>query len=500
MRPAFSEATAVSSPIVPETMMNGMSRPVFGEHAQRIGRRECRHAVVGHHDVPGVGSRGRRSSLRPCRRGARLLRSRLFDSSWSRSSASAAESSTIRTRIVLAMAVKYRHRTDYRCSLPSRYRPCSDARGAQNCVRCSTAGARHRPIHERCASVGRVSRAGHEGSRRIGSSLRWRLPLLIAGLIARGGRDVSRRRVPGGAGRSSARRIGACGGGRESGRRPLRPVFAAATLAIPPAGIRSGSSFDFSTSRPTRRARRHAIGLGHVSEHRSASHRRVERHGRAAADVRHARRRPTRCSPGGARPICKRNRPAPQGRRGAFTVKRPSKSSRAPPRPTIDRRTRLAVGSSCGGPRRRHRLPTCSTGSSARMRGLPSAIAAEMCGRISRVDRATANQSRAARAPPRRSPPTACVTSAHWLPSAERLEHLGRLLRMPSVLAPARAFLQRMLLIAVAFLVYSRRRLSRFVSARITSPLSTLTAASEAIAAGEYSRRVPVNRGTKSAG
>ena len=62
-----------------------------------------------------------------------------------------------------------------------------------------------------------------------------------------------------------------------------------------------------------------------------------------------------------------------------------------------------------------------------------------------------------------------------------------------SVLAPARAFLQRMLLIAVAFLVLSTTIVA-FVSARITSPLYTLTAASEAIAAGEYLRRVPVNR------
>ncbi len=63
-----------------------------------------------------------------------------------------------------------------------------------------------------------------------------------------------------------------------------------------------------------------------------------------------------------------------------------------------------------------------------------------------------------------------------------------------SVLAPARAFLQRMLLIAVAFLVFSATVVA-FVSARITRPLSQLTAASEAIAGGEYSRRVPVNRG-----
>jgi signal transduction histidine kinase len=63
-----------------------------------------------------------------------------------------------------------------------------------------------------------------------------------------------------------------------------------------------------------------------------------------------------------------------------------------------------------------------------------------------------------------------------------------------SVLAPARAFLQRMLLIAVAFLAFSTAVVA-FVTARITSPLSELTAASEAIAGGEYSRRVPVNRG-----
>jgi PAS domain S-box-containing protein len=63
-----------------------------------------------------------------------------------------------------------------------------------------------------------------------------------------------------------------------------------------------------------------------------------------------------------------------------------------------------------------------------------------------------------------------------------------------SVLEPARAFLQRMLFMAVAFLVFSTAVVA-FVSARITLPLAQLTAASEAIAGGEYSRRVPVNRG-----
>jgi PAS domain S-box-containing protein len=63
-----------------------------------------------------------------------------------------------------------------------------------------------------------------------------------------------------------------------------------------------------------------------------------------------------------------------------------------------------------------------------------------------------------------------------------------------AVLAPARAFFQRMLLVALAFLVFSTAAAGVF-SARITSPLQSLTRASEAVAAGEYSRRMPVNRG-----
>jgi signal transduction histidine kinase len=62
-----------------------------------------------------------------------------------------------------------------------------------------------------------------------------------------------------------------------------------------------------------------------------------------------------------------------------------------------------------------------------------------------------------------------------------------------AVLEPAHAFLRRMLLVAIMFLVFATG-LVALVSLRITSPLHTLTSASEAIASGEYSRRVPVNR------
>jgi PAS domain S-box-containing protein len=61
------------------------------------------------------------------------------------------------------------------------------------------------------------------------------------------------------------------------------------------------------------------------------------------------------------------------------------------------------------------------------------------------------------------------------------------------VLAPAHSFLRRMLVIALAGLVVAGLVL-RVMTQRILAPLSELTCASEAIAAGEYSRRVTVAR------
>src|SRR5256885_11655282 len=59
-----------------------------------------------------------------------------------------------------------------------------------------------------------------------------------------------------------------------------------------------------------------------------------------------------------------------------------------------------------------------------------------------------------------------------------------------AVLEPAHAFLRRMLLIAIMFLVFATGIVA-LVSLRITSPPHTLTSASEAIASREDSRRVP---------
>jgi PAS domain S-box-containing protein len=61
------------------------------------------------------------------------------------------------------------------------------------------------------------------------------------------------------------------------------------------------------------------------------------------------------------------------------------------------------------------------------------------------------------------------------------------------VLAPAQTFLNRMVMIALIFLTVAAV-LASVLSARITTPLSELTAASEALAKGEYSRRVAMNR------
>jgi signal transduction histidine kinase len=62
-----------------------------------------------------------------------------------------------------------------------------------------------------------------------------------------------------------------------------------------------------------------------------------------------------------------------------------------------------------------------------------------------------------------------------------------------AVLEPAHAFLRRMLVASLVFLVLGAA-VGGLVSSRITSPLLALTDASESIAAGEYSSRVPVNR------
>jgi signal transduction histidine kinase len=61
------------------------------------------------------------------------------------------------------------------------------------------------------------------------------------------------------------------------------------------------------------------------------------------------------------------------------------------------------------------------------------------------------------------------------------------------VLAPARAFLRRVLLVALVLVVLSAIG-AGIVSARLTTPLHELTLASEAIAAGDYARRVTIDR------
>ncbi len=61
------------------------------------------------------------------------------------------------------------------------------------------------------------------------------------------------------------------------------------------------------------------------------------------------------------------------------------------------------------------------------------------------------------------------------------------------ILAPARAFLERMSLIALGFVVLSALGI-RMIAARITTPLQELTLASEAVASGDYARRVTILR------
>ncbi len=62
-----------------------------------------------------------------------------------------------------------------------------------------------------------------------------------------------------------------------------------------------------------------------------------------------------------------------------------------------------------------------------------------------------------------------------------------------TVVAPARRFLQRMGLVALAFIGIAAAATS-VVSARLTKPLHELTEASEAIAAGQFSQRVAADR------
>jgi two-component system cell cycle sensor histidine kinase/response regulator CckA len=62
-----------------------------------------------------------------------------------------------------------------------------------------------------------------------------------------------------------------------------------------------------------------------------------------------------------------------------------------------------------------------------------------------------------------------------------------------AILAPARAFLVRMVMVALAVMGFGAV-LAYSLTARITTPLSALTHAAEAIASGDYSRRVAVNR------
>ncbi len=64
---------------------------------------------------------------------------------------------------------------------------------------------------------------------------------------------------------------------------------------------------------------------------------------------------------------------------------------------------------------------------------------------------------------------------------------------LPTVLAPARAFLQRMIAMALVVVVLASG-LVYILTARITTPLSDLTQASEAMADGHYSRRVAITR------
>jgi two-component system cell cycle sensor histidine kinase/response regulator CckA len=62
-----------------------------------------------------------------------------------------------------------------------------------------------------------------------------------------------------------------------------------------------------------------------------------------------------------------------------------------------------------------------------------------------------------------------------------------------AILAPARAFLVRMVLVALAVMTIAAV-LAYVSTTRITTPLSALTQAAEAIASGDYSSRVAVNR------
>ena len=66
-------------------------------------------------------------------------------------------------------------------------------------------------------------------------------------------------------------------------------------------------------------------------------------------------------------------------------------------------------------------------------------------------------------------------------------------LRKASIVAPARTFLHRMILLAIVFVAIGALLVTT-LTARITTPLHDLSKAAEEIAAGDYSRRVPANR------
>jgi PAS domain S-box-containing protein len=62
-----------------------------------------------------------------------------------------------------------------------------------------------------------------------------------------------------------------------------------------------------------------------------------------------------------------------------------------------------------------------------------------------------------------------------------------------TILAPERTFLRQMILLGTVFAI-AGALLARTLTVRVTTPLADMTAAAEAIAAGDYSRRVPITR------
>ena len=77
------------------------------------------------------------------------------------------------------------------------------------------------------------------------------------------------------------------------------------------------------------------------------------------------------------------------------------------------------------------------------------------------------------------------VTGTPWLVWVEVAEH--------TMLGPARALLSEMVPITLVLMAFGVAAVSR-ISGRITKPLQHLAGAAEAIAAGDYTRRVPVDR------